>query len=192
MMTLGLCAIAITGLLSGCTRAPTTAPAAPGAPGAPGAPECLSPTGTAPISEALTELLKTIESAPLYATLLSITPLRTCRVTEHSARIVLDYTFADGSVLHVERDSRIEYTLQEARFATPVSLDALEVLTRAERTAFGAQGCGIDWLRPEMQAAKENATVRDTVYRGDTCNCQARVRTAASGRVVGLIFRSAC
>ena len=105
--------------------------------------------------------------------------------------MVLDYTFDAGGQLHVERDASIEFTLQDARFAAPVPLDGREILMRAERAAFGAKGCDIEW-RGEPQPAKDDSRLRETVYRGATCNCQARVRNDAAGRTVGLIFRSAC
>jgi hypothetical protein len=142
------------------------------------------------VSEALTELRKGVESGPLYAALAGIAPVRTCRARQDpSGRSVVDYTFADGGQLHVERDERIEFTLQEARFASPRMIDAREILMRAERAAFAPDGCGIDWQRADT---KEGGGVREVIHRGDTCNCQARVRTDGRGLVVGLSFRSTC
>ena len=46
--------------------------------------------------------------------------------------------------------------------------------------------------RPKLDVAVRIPGATETIYRGDTCNCQARVRKDKAGRTVGLVFRSAC
>jgi hypothetical protein len=171
-------------LLAGCARAG-------GATDAVARPNQTSKADCSPTSAAQTELRTTVESSPLYTMLASSGNLQSCRFSETSGRLVGDYIFASGSVLHVERTPAIEFSLQEVRFAAPVSIDARAVLMRAEQAAFGAEGCDMDWQKPESDATNAQGQ-RETVYRGGTCNCQARVRSTSPGTVVGLIFRSAC
>ena len=68
---------------------------------------------------------------------------------------------------------------------------ALALLQRTERWAFGDKGCSIAWKnRPAMEADTTRGT-REYVYRGDDCNCQARL--VYGGKILtGLVFRSAC
>ena len=80
----------------------------------------------------------------------------------------------------------------EVRFAIPPPEPVADVLVRAEQAAFGAAGCGINWKHPETRAAEGNPGTTESVFRGDTCNCQARVRRDAAGRVTGLALRSNC
>lgn len=97
----------------------------------------------------------------------------------------LDFRFRDGSRLQVTQDERIEQFEQQADFAQPPAADPVLLLQRAERAAFGEGGCGIDWQRPQPQAA-------GALYRGSACNCQAELRRDAAGRIVTLALRSAC
>jgi hypothetical protein len=106
--------------------------------------------------------------------------------------IHIDYRYADGSVLQVRRQSRIESTDFNLRFAQPRTGSVQDILVELERAAFGAAGCGIDWRRATTEPAGDASRSFDTVYRGEVCNCQARVRRDDQGRVVVLALRSAC
>jgi hypothetical protein len=106
--------------------------------------------------------------------------------------IHIDYRYADGSVLQVRRQSRIESTDFNLRFAQARTGPVQDILVELERTAFGAAGCGIDWRRATTEPAGDASRSFDTVYRGEVCNCQARVRRDDQGRVVVLALRSAC
>lgn len=106
--------------------------------------------------------------------------------------IHLDYRYADGSALQVRRQSRIESTDFNLRLGQPPAGPVQDILAELERTAFGATGCGIDWQRATAEPAADGSRGVDTVYRGDVCNCQARVRRDDQGRVVLLAMRSAC
>jgi hypothetical protein len=101
-------------------------------------------------------------------------------------RTVLAWRFRDGAALRVERDAAIEYANQQARVGKSFRGDPIAVLKRAERTAFGKGGCGIDWRRPASAAAGTS------VFRGAACNCEARIGRDARGRVQTLALRSAC
>lgn len=159
------------------------------------APVCTQIDAGAPLQNAdtLLALRRSVETGPLYAAAAAASGVvAACHVRHDSGVTALDYRFGDGATLHVERDARIEYTEQKARLALPLRESAVDILVRAEQAVFGIAGCGIDWRRPETQAADGNPGAIDMVFRGDVCNCQARVRRDAAGRVVGLALRSAC
>lgn len=150
---------------------------------------CSAGTGQQADANAVTALRRSVEQGPLY-TIGAAAGVRECRVSAESGAITLDYAFGSGGSLRVKRDQRIEYTEQDARYTLPASEEPVSVLKRAERAAFGTQGCGIDWTRSESAPAKDGAA--ETVFRGDVCNCQARMRRDGAGHVVGLTLRSAC
>ena len=138
-------------------------------------------------------LQRNIETSPLYTIPASTTGLAACRVRyQPDGVIALEYQFRKGGWLHVKRDARIEYTEQNARFTLTSKEQPQAILARAERAAFGGNGCGIDWRQPETQPAEDDASITETVFRGDVCNCQARFRRDADGHVVGFMLRSAC
>jgi hypothetical protein len=143
-------------------------------------------------AEAMTKLRRTVEAGPLYAAATATRELASCRMSQEPDSLTLEYTFRDGGWLRVTQQPRIEYMDQEVRLTSPLAEDAVAVLKRAEQAAFDQQGCGIAWQDAEKQAAEDDKSAMETVYRGDVCNCQARVRTDAAGRVVGLLLRSAC
>jgi hypothetical protein len=140
----------------------------------------------------MTKLRRTVEAGPLYAAATATRELASCRMSQEPDSLTLEYTFRDGGWLRVTQQPRIEYMDQEVRLTSPLAEDAVAVLRRAEQAAFDQQGCGIAWQDAEKQAAEDDTSAMETVYRGDVCNCQARVRTDAAGRVVGLLLRSAC
>lgn len=137
------------------------------------------------------ELRKAIESGPLFTELSASSRLASCRLTTEAGRSILEYTFANGASLRSTSDPRIEYADQEARFPSPRTVaDAIALLKRVEATAFSG-GCGIDWNRPDT-ANQADANARETVYRGGTCNCRARVTLRVDGQASGVSLRSAC
>jgi hypothetical protein len=141
----------------------------------------------------LAALRRSVETGPLYAAAADasgVAPM--CRVHHDPDRTVLEYRFRDGAALRMERDARIEYTSQEAWLVRHLPEPAANVLTRAERAAFGVAGCGIDWQHPETRPADGNTGATDTIFRGTACNCQARVRRNVDGRVAELALRSTC
>lgn len=159
-----------------------------------GGAECVAAQGGASPQNAETTdgLRRAVEMGPLYTVLASQSGVASCRVSNDSSEVTLEYTFRNGGSLEARRDPRIEYNNQEARFAVPPQEDPVAVLTRAERLAFTPDGCGIDWRAPETQPAGDDPGATETIYRGDLCNCQARVRKDTAGRVTRLLWRSAC
>jgi hypothetical protein len=171
----------------------STIPPASQAPAPASAAECTpaDAAATQPDAQTVAELRRTIEAGPLYA-IASRSGPSACRVGQASDAIRVEYTFRDGTTLRATRNAKIEYSDQEVRFASPPSESPVAVLTRAEQAAFDGKGCGIDWRSGDTRAASDDPNARETIYRGETCNCQARVRSNTAGRVTGLLFRSAC
>jgi hypothetical protein len=179
-------------LLTACSTSPGDRSAAQAA-GQAAAPDCIVDQGvSAADAEAARSLRTTIEGGPLYRAAAADSEVAACRVTSESGAITLEYSFRDGGSMRVRRDARIEYTSQEVRLTRPLEEMPVAILARAEESAFAGGGCGIDWRSPERAPAADDPTSTETIYRGDVCNCQARVRADASGRVIGLILRSAC
>ncbi len=132
------------------------------------------------------------EASPLFAAAIGAASQARCEPSGSDRSFVAAYTARNGNTLRVARDERIEYSDQEARFVVPPGEPPLLLLQRAERAGFGAAGCGIDWTRPEVSAGEGPVGEATTVYRGDVCNCQARIQRNASGVVVVLGLRSTC
>lgn len=152
------------------------------------APDCASPPQHA---RAVGEIRTSVESGPLYA-VASRAGLSSCRVAAEDGAITVDYTFRDGASMRITRSQETEYTDQEVRLASPLTESPVAVLTRAEQAAFDATGCGIDWGTVETTQPADEPGATESIYRGNVCNCQARARTDASGRVLRLQLRSAC
>jgi len=169
---------------------PATNRSAAGAP----APDCVL-EGTANPSpknaEVISTLRQSVERGPLYE-IASRSGVASCRIRQDADAIRLEYAFRDGTTLRATRNPQLESSDQELRLATPRAEDVVSVLTRAEQASFGDKGCGINWRQPESKPSADDASFTDTVYRGDTCNCQARTRTDAAGHVLTMSLRSAC
>lgn len=178
-------------LLTGCSGVPAgSAPAQ----AVPAIAACVA-EGTPSPEDAASALAlqRNIETSPLYAIPASTEGVATCRIHYQPEGVLgLEYRFQRGGSLRVTRDARIEYTEQDARFALTAKEAPEAILASAERIAFGPNGCGIDWRQSEKQPAEDGRGVTETVFRGEVCNCQARIRRGAGGQVIGLMFRSAC
>ena len=156
-----------------------------------GAVECATSSITAANERGVVEeMRRAAESGPAYRALAAASPLRSCKAASQSGEIVLEYAFGNGAALTITRDPRIEYSNQDVRFGQAAPADVMPLLREVERAAFSPDGCGIDWTG----ATPLESTGGDSEkgYYGETCNCQARVRADASGRVMGFVFRSAC
>ena len=180
--------IGVISLLTACSTAPTGGRAAQSTPT-----ECVTDAGLSPQdAEAGATLQSTVKTGPLYAAVAGKADLASCRIGSDSGAATLEYKFSDGGWMRVTRDARIEYSSQEVRFGSAYADSPLEVLTRAEQTAFGTDGCGVDWRQSDRAPVADDATAIETIYRGSVCNCQARVRSDSAGRTLGLMFRSTC
>jgi hypothetical protein len=171
-----------------CSPVPATGQSA----GAAAPPECATTgVGSTQDADTLAALRRSVETGPFYA-IGSRSGVALCRVTRDDDAIRLEYTFRDGASLRITRNPKIEYTDQEVRLVSPLAESAVTVLTRAEQAAFDTKGCGIDWRQAETGPAADDPRATESIYRGEVCNCQARARSDASGRVVRLQLRSAC
>jgi hypothetical protein len=138
-------------------------------------------------------LQRNIETSPLYTIPASTVGFSTCRIHYYPEGLIeLEYHFRAGAWLRVRNDETIEYTEQSARFNLTSKEHPEAMLARAERAAFGVDGCGIDWHQSEIQQAEDDGNLADTLFRGDICNCQASIRRNASGHIVRFMLRSAC
>ena len=138
----------------------------------------------------LRALQRKLESSPLYMIPAADEGLAACSIRLQVEEVtVLEYRFRQGGWLKVTADPRIEYLEQNASFILPDGDTAEAILAGAERAAFGAAGCAIDWQQAETRTA---GGARETVYRGDVCNCQAIIRRDGGGKLLGLLLRSAC
>lgn len=115
-----------------------------------------------------------------------------CSVRLAGSEVEIQHRFVDGSVLSGKFDSSIEYAEQRLLFASPRAMDGLAVLSGAERNAFGAEGCGVRWDAPESSEAVESRAATESTYRGEVCNCQARMTRDGEGGVLALSFSSSC
>lgn len=133
-----------------------------------------------------------VESNPLYAIQASMADVSGCRISYKEKIMDLEYQFQDGGWFRLTLDPRIEYANREVRLASPLAEDPVAILKRAEHKVFGAKGCGIDWLKQETQSALDDESATETVFYGEVCNCQARIRRDAGKRAIGLILRNTC
>jgi hypothetical protein len=112
---------------------------------------------------------------------------RFCKAELDGERISMTYTFRGGARVAAKVDPTIEYSEERADVRRMDSARAMTLLQEAERYKTPG-GCGMQWTNPEEEKA---AGTRDVIYRGTTCNCQARL-TYKNTYVVALLLRSAC
>lgn len=103
----------------------------------------------------------------------------------------VQWQFADGTVVAVSEDRRIEWIEHRIDLAAPLA-DARGVLAAAVDAVFGPKGCAIDWNDAETLRAESppGATLR--VYRGTVCQCSAAEVVDAQGRTIGLRLSRTC
>jgi hypothetical protein len=134
------------------------------------------------------EFKRSVESSPLARQLAE--PIA-CRARTDDGRIQLNYESARGGRLEARRDPAIESTEQRLSLAGLSEPAALALLQRTEQWAFGDEGCSIAWKNSPEKEAGAAPDSREEIYRGEGCNCQARL--VYRGEVLtALIFRSAC
>ena len=151
-----------------------------------------SESGMPQDTDTLQALQRMFESSLLYQLSASTARIASCHIRYDMGMTTIKYQFQNGNWLHVKRDMRIEYTEHEAQFVSPLKEDPTKILADLEYHTFDAQGCGIDWQHSEYQLMQETDSLTETIFYGDICNCQARIRRNANGDVVGLLMRSAC
>jgi len=116
-----------------------------------------------------------------------------CEIGMEDAGIRLSYVFGENARLDARANPGIEFSEQNMQLQGIKENSAVSLLKQTEKDSFGGDGCGIKWDHPIAIEDSSNGQPRsrDIVYRGDLCNCQARV-IHMGNRVVALVFRSAC
>ena len=153
----------------------------------PSCPETISASDPA-LQRTYAEFKRSVESSPLARRLGR--PV-SCDARADGGAIRLTYESPTGAKLEAHRDPAIEFTEQRLSEKGMSRQAAVALLQRTERWAFGDKGCAIAWKkRPAIEPDPTRGT-RELVYRGDACNCQARL-VYAGNVLTGLVFRSAC
>ena len=114
-----------------------------------------------------------------------------CEVRADDGSIRLTYKSPTGAKLDALRDSTIELTEQRLNERGLAGKAAMTLLQRTETWAFGDKGCSIAWQNSPDRLAGPTPGSNELVYRGENCNCQARL-VYSGDRLTGLVFRSAC
>jgi hypothetical protein len=144
-------------------------------------------------SQAALEWRAAVESGPLFVAASAAAPISSCDLaSDAQGRITLSYRLRGGGTVEAVRDASVEFSEVAVRFDPRPDVDVLELLKRAETAAFGDKGCGIDWQQGSLRPVGAGAKDIETVFRGDTCNCQALIRRDPERRVRGLTLRSTC
>lgn len=111
-----------------------------------------------------------------------------CLAEVQQEKTTLTYTFPGDAQLIATIAPKIESSEQTIKLVHLETDVAIALLKRAETDAYPPDGCGISWTQGEQEST---AGSREMVYRGDTCNCQARL-IYKGAYVVTLVLRSAC
>lgn len=141
---------------------------------------------------AIRNLQESLKAGPFYKELLLQfgKPL-SCILEFDDGKIGLIYTFRGRVQLMARIDLRIEISEQRMQIPRMEMTKAIALLKAAEKDAYRPNGCGITWDRPAEESTGGQAGFREAVYRGTTCNCQARV-TYRNSYAVSLMLKSAC
>jgi hypothetical protein len=133
-----------------------------------------------------------LKAGPFYRELLLQfgKPL-SCNLEFDDGMIGLTYAFRGRVQLIARIDRKIELSEQRVQIPRMELTKAIALLKAAERDAYRPNGCGITWDHPEEESSGGPAGSREAVYRGATCNCQARV-TSRNNYAVSLVLKSAC
>jgi hypothetical protein len=151
-------------------------------------PRCTGSLAAAPaaLRQSYAPLLKSVVDGPFYKALVERSgPPQSCTRAVGDGGLTVELRAAKGGRLtaRIQPEAELSETRLELR---GLSEAAAEKLLRAEEKAAFSDGCGIAWDAPEKEPAA--GTV---VWRGDTCNCQARAQHQR-GKPAVLLFRSAC
>jgi hypothetical protein len=157
--------------------------------------ECSSSALTAALAarqKDVRDLLQRVEAGPFYKELLRRKGKpESCEVVLDGDKITLSYAFRGKARLDAEVNPDIEFSRQGMQVRGISERKGLALLKETEKNFVGRNGCGVNWNRPAEELSGEQAGSRELVYRGDVCNCQARV-IYEGGSVAALIFSSAC
>jgi hypothetical protein len=138
------------------------------------------------------DLQQRVEAGPFYRKMVQLLGKpQSCNVKQDGDSIALSYAFRDDAHLDAQADSAIESSMQRAEFRGLNREKALALLKKGESRSYGKDGCGIDWNKSQDQPMGDPPGSRATVFRGDSCNCQARI-VYQGDSVVALVLSSAC
>jgi hypothetical protein len=138
------------------------------------------------------EFQESVEAGPIYKELLlRLGEPEHCGAKVTGENVALSYAFPKGARLDASFNSSIEFSEQHAQFRGLDREKAFALLRQSERDSFGDDGCGIDWNRPETESKTGHSGSQAEVFRGDSCNCQARI-LYQDNSVVGLALSSSC
>ena len=154
---------------------------------------CPAPAGSETTQNTdLQALQEHTRSGPFYRELMRRfgKPL-SCKFDSANGNLALTYTFRSKAQLVAKTNPGIEYNEQRLEVSGMSGEKAKALLKAAEKEAYKPDACGIAWDKPDSDGPGEAAGTREVIYRGDTCNCQARV-IYRKKCVVTLILRSAC
>ena len=115
---------------------------------------------------------------------------RSCSVELDGGKTSMSFVFRGGARVSAKVDPALEFNEERVDVARMNSDEALTLLKNAEHFAYRPDGCGMTWTNPEEERSG-TARLRDVIYRGRDCNCQARL-TYSGSYVVALVLRSAC
>jgi hypothetical protein len=147
---------------------------------------------SAELQQAYLTFRRHIEDGPLYQALQErLGPPRACVRSVQDDGLRLAYKFSKGGALVARIDPRIEFSEQHVKLSGLDQAEARSLLQAAEMNTFGTTGCGIAWEQPITEERGTFGGSREVVYRGDACNCQARV-VYDGKKMIGLVLRSAC
>jgi hypothetical protein len=138
------------------------------------------------------DLQEHLKAGPFYRELVSqLGRSLSCSIEFDAGKIGLTYAFRNHRQLIARIDPKIEFSEQRLEIRHMEMKKAIALLKEAEADAYRPNGCGIAWDHPAEESADGPGGSREAVYRGSTCNCQARV-TYQNSFAVSLVLRSAC
>jgi hypothetical protein len=138
------------------------------------------------------EFRRRVSTGPFFKELVRRTGQpSSCRVEVNGSNLTLIYIFRRKARLEARANVSIEYFQQRMQLQDLDEAQAMELLKKSERDAFGAQGCGINWQQPSEESPGPEPGTREVVYRGDNCNCQGRL-VYRGNALVALVSSSAC
>jgi hypothetical protein len=114
-----------------------------------------------------------------------------CGLEFGDQRVGLTYAFRGSVQLSAEIDRGVESSEERVEIPRMEMTKAIALLKAAEKYAYGRSGCGIMWDHPEEESSDGPPGSREAVYRGEDCNCQARV-TSRNHYALSLVLKSAC
>jgi hypothetical protein len=138
------------------------------------------------------EFQQRVEAGPFYVELMRrLGKPKSCSLKLDGDAIALSYVFRHNAHLSTRTNPTIEYSQQRAELRGLSREEAIALLKKAETDSYGRDGCGINWTHSEDEATDDPPKSHATVFRGDSCNCQARIIYAGTS-VVALVLSSSC